>query len=191
MLTNTIYKQQKSKLRQVLKATRTQLNKDTYQYKSQSIIKKTLQLNAIQAANNIFIYISHGSEVHTHNLIDELLNIGKTLAVPKIINDHDMHAVYMTGWKNMTTDRMGILTPTDSQHCTHQFDVVITPGLGFTLHGQRIGYGRGYYDKWFSKHDTKHKIGLAFEIQLLDTMPTETTDIAMDKIVTEKRVITV
>ena len=69
--------------------------------------------------------------------------------------------------------------------------VSITPGLGFTLTGHRMGFGRGYYDKWFVQNKVKHKIALAFEAQLVDEIPVEDNDVLMDKIVTEKRVIVV
>ena len=54
-----------------------------------------------------------------------------------------------------------------------------------------MGFGRGYYDKWFSKYKVSHKIALAFEVQLIEDIPIEDTDVPMEKIVTENRVITV
>ena len=66
---------------------------------------------------------------------------------------------------------------------------MITPGLGFTYGGYRIGYGRGYYDKWFAKHTVKHKIAPAFERQILEDLKVSELDIPVDKIVTEDRMI--
>jgi len=54
-----------------------------------------------------------------------------------------------------------------------------------------MGFGRGYYDKWFAQNKVRHKIALAFELQLVDEIPVEDTDMPMEKIVTEKRVITI
>lgn len=191
MTKNATLKQQKTRLRQTLKVARTNITKEQNIRKSHAITQQLLQLPTLKTANIIFIYISYANEVHTHDIINILFNTGKTLAVPKIINATDMHAVYMIDWGNMLTDHMGILTPPTNQRCEQHFDIAITPGLGFSASGQRIGYGRGYYDKWFSQHHVKHKIGLAFESQLIDSIPTESTDITMDIIVTEKRTITI
>ncbi|MCH8163804.1 MAG: 5-formyltetrahydrofolate cyclo-ligase, partial [Proteobacteria bacterium] len=115
----------------------------------------------------------------------------KTLAVPKIVKSDYMQAETFSSWEDLVPGELGILTPTDSTPCNGPFDVAITPGLGFTLSGQRVGFGRGYYDKWFAQNKVRHKIALAFEVQLINEMPVEDTDVPMEKIVTEKRVIVV
>lgn len=69
-----------------------------------------------------------------------------------------------------------------------QPDVVIVPGLGFSESGQRLGRGGGFYDRWLAKFEGK-KIGLCFEAQLLQKLPTEPHDVVMDLVVTEKRVL--
>ncbi|MCG8379698.1 MAG: 5-formyltetrahydrofolate cyclo-ligase, partial [Proteobacteria bacterium] len=88
-------------------------------------------------------------------------------------------------------DNLGIPTPKSDQVATNPIDIAITPGLGFTTTGKRLGYGRGYYDRWFEHNVAKTKVGLAFEAQIVDTLPTETTDVLLDIIVTEKRIIDV
>ena len=57
------------------------------------------------------------------------------------------------------------------------------------MYKRQLGYGRGYYDRWFSKNHVKIKIGVAFETQLVSSLPLEKTDIAMDILITEKKVI--
>ena len=68
-------------------------------------------------------------------------------------------------------------------------DITITHGIGFTKKGGRLGYGRGYYDRWFSTNEVKTKIGISFEAQIVMNLPLEKTDINMDLIITEKEII--
>ena len=191
MQQNDEVNQQKTETRKILKSTRASIPETTRMDAANSITEQILRLNEIRDARTIFIYISYASEVHTHALIKALLAAGKTLAVPKIINSDYMQAETFSSWEDLVPGELGILTPTDSTPCNGPFDVAITPGLGFTLSGQRMGFGRGYYDKWFAQNKVRHKIALAFGVQLINEMPVEDTDVPMEKIVTEKRVIVV
>ena len=69
-------------------------------------------------------------------------------------------------------------------------DVVIFPGAAFDIEGNRIGYGKGYYDKYISKLTYQpYKIGICYDFQLLDEIPSDTHDIKLDKIITEHRTV--
>lgn len=181
----------KSQLRKKLKAAQANIPGTQRLLYTKNITAKILELEEINNARIIFIYISYGTEVGTHALIDILLNSGKTLAVPKITSPESMRSEYFDSWQNLSPDNMGILSPVASKPCNEPFDIAITPGLGFTKSGQRIGFGHGYYDKWFAKNQVGHKIALAFETQLVKSIPVEHTDIKVDKIITEQRVINV
>ena len=69
-------------------------------------------------------------------------------------------------------------------------EVVCVPGIAYDTQGNRIGYGKGYYDK-FLKWRPATKIGIAFDVQIVDQLPDEKHDITMDVIITEKRMIEV
>jgi len=188
-MNNCDLKKQKSEIRLKLKQNRAALPDQTRQLYSETISEQLLSLEEIMGARTVFIYISYASEVYTHNLIDRLLIQGKTLAVPNIINRNYMIASPFSTWDDLEPDSYGILTPITVQQQTGDFDVAITPGLGFTSTGHRMGFGRGYYDKWFANNNVQNKIALAFEKQLVDYLPIEDTDIPVDMIVTEKSVI--
>ncbi|MEE9551855.1 MAG: 5-formyltetrahydrofolate cyclo-ligase [Gammaproteobacteria bacterium] len=182
-------KQQKSEIRAQLKQIRTAIPAGTRQVHTKNITSRLLSLDELTAAQTIFIYISYASEVGTHNLIKHFLGQGKTLAVPKIIDSDHMIAVAFTRWGDLELGKLGILTPPDTEPFPANFDVAISPGLGFTSAGHRMGFGRGYYDKWFANNKVGMKLALAFEAQLLDDLPIDETDVPMDIIVTEQRVI--
>ncbi len=181
----------KQQTRRRLLHRRSELSAVSRAAKSRAIASRLRGLPEFQPAQQVFCFISYGAEVDTHNLINEMLQQGKQLAVPKIIGNREMIAVPFTDWAELTPGQLGILTPLSTRDFAGDFDITITPGLGFTASGKRLGYGRGYYDKWFVAHKSGHKIALAFECQLLDGMSSEPHDIAVDIIVTENRVIRV
>jgi len=191
MQQNKQVSQQKAETRKMFKTARAKLPEATRMDYSNSITEQVLKLDEIKNARTIFIYISYATEVHTHELIKALLGAGKTLAVPKIVNSDFMEAETFSSWEDLIPGELGILTPGKSKPCYGPFDIAITPGLGFTLSGHRMGFGRGYYDKWFAQNKVSHKIALAFEAQLIENIPVEETDVPMEKIVSEKRVIVV
>lgn len=180
---------QKAELRAKLKQIRAAIPAEIRADQSQAIQQKLTNLDEIQTAQSLFLFISYGNEVHTHDLLKYFLKQGKTLAVPKILPEKTMIAVPFSRWEELIPGELGILTPAGDKSCSDNFDVVITPGLGFTLAGHRIGYGRGYYDKWFASHPASHIIAVCFEQQIMDKLPVDDYDIKVDMIVTEKRII--
>ena len=181
--------EKKARLRATLKRRRDDIGSEQRREYDQAICNSLLQIQEVNEAQNIFCFISHGSEVNTHPLLDHWFIQNKNLSAPKITDTHNMIAVPFDNWSALTPGQLGILTPKGSAEFGENFDLCITPGLGFTVQGKRLGYGRGYYDQWFSSHIVKHKIALAYECQLLDDLPTDDKDIYVDKIITEKRVI--
>ena len=179
----------KAETRTKLKQIRASISAEMRTACSETITRTLFSLAEMQAARTIFLFISYGNEVHTHNLLKYLLNEGKILAVPKILPTKTMLAVPFSHWADLAPGALGILTPSGDIPYTGEFDVAITPGLGFTPAGHRIGYGRGYYDKWFASHKVNHKIAITFEEQIMDKLPVDDSDVMMDMIVTEKRII--
>ena len=180
---------QKTELRNRLKQSRSALNQVQRQSYDESIYTKTLSLSEIISAQTIFCFLSSGTEVDTHSLIKTFQSRGKTVVVPKIIHSEQMITVYFQSWEQLETGQLGILTPTDSEPYHGNIDVCITPGLGFSLCGHRLGFGRGYYDKWFFKNTVKHKIALAYECQIVADIPSDQHDICVDMIITEEQII--
>jgi 5-formyltetrahydrofolate cyclo-ligase len=180
---------QKADLRTELKQGRREIPESSRQQKNLAIQQSLLSLPTIEAANSLFCFISYGTEVETHDIIGQLLSQGKQLAVPKIMNAGHMHAIVFQDWNELHRGQLGILTPHDDTAMDGPFDITITPGLGFTESGKRLGFGRGYYDKWFQANEAGVKIALAYERQILDDLPTDEFDVKVDMIITEERLI--
>ena len=181
--------EQKLRLRNELKQRRSELPENKRNKMSKQIINFLHEIEDFNQAKNIFCYMSYLSEVETSPLINHFIEQDLTLAVPKIIGNTEMIAVELTHLTDIEPDKMGIMTPKSNQKVSLPFDIAITPGVGFTDKGDRLGYGRGYYDRWFVNNEVKTKIGIAFEAQVVETLPTEETDISLDILVTEERII--
>ena len=156
---------------------------------SRLIAQRLLGLAEIRSAHSLFVYVSHGAEVHTHELIRHWLAQRRVVGVPCLPDGRgDMRAVRLRRWEDLQPGRFGILAPREAREPMEAPDVSITPGLGFTVTGQRLGLGAGYYDRWFAAHPGTRRIALAFEGQLVESLPLHADDAPVHAIVTERRV---
>lgn len=178
----------KSSLRTKLKHIRLQIPVEERRRNNGIIREKLLALEEIRQAGTIFCFLSMQDEVDTHTLIEDLRRQGKTIVLPKILPGKKMEVVSMGPRQDLVPGEMGILVPRSSQPFTSSIDICLTPGLGFSAQGNRLGFGRGYYDKWLSTHEVVCKIGLAYDCQVLDEIPVDEFDVPMDMIVTEKQI---
>ena len=134
------------------------------------------------------IYLSLEEEAPTDEIIRRMLNDGKKVCVP-VTNGRNMtpseideNTVYVRG-------AFGVREPSKIKAVERcDIDIVIAPGLLFDKQGSRCGYGKGCYDTFMEEFDAI-KIGLCFDVQLINAFPTERHDIRMDYIITEKGLV--
>lgn len=159
--------------------------------KSNDIISTLLSIKEFEEARKVLLYISFGSEVNTHGLI-RLLFGRKEVFVP--IVDKERKEIFISElrrWEELSSGAYGILEPEKDyirKGDVKEMEIAIVPGVAFDEYGYRIGYGGGYYDKLLKKMDGV-KIGIAYDFQILKKLPHENHDVRMDKIVTEKRIL--
>ena len=162
---------------------------DKYKIMSSNKIFKLLEKNSLfKQAESIFIYIGFGSEIETKSFIKKNL-ASKIIYVPKIVNG-DMKLVNITSWNSLKPGHFNVLEPESDDYYNGPIDLVITPSIVFNKQGYRLGYGKGYYDRYFSKNNYKVSIGLSYDQLLQDNIPTEEHDQKVDFIITEKGIIT-
>ena len=166
---------------------REQLPPRVRQAASDQIAAMCLAQPTVTMAPSIFIYVSTATEVATHALIDQLLARGHVVLVPSLPNRAEMIAVRFPGWARMQPGVLGILTPPPQPAWPRQIDLVIVPGVAFSAAGARLGYGGGYYDRWLALHPATIPIALAFDLQVVDHLPTTPRDVLMPTIITESR----
>lgn len=161
---------------------------------SNSILSRIKQLDSYEDARILMFYLSYGSEVVTDLMINEVLADGKEVAVPVIQSPGDgiMTAVKINRLEDCYEKVYGIRQPEFNENdvvSKEDVDLIFVPGIVFDLNGYRIGYGKGYYDRWLEGTDVLKRVGLAFEVQLIDKIPNGQYDLPVSKILTEKRMI--
>lgn len=144
------------------------------------------ELEEFKKAKRIGVYLDFGSEVKTLSPLLKLLG-HKEIFIPRL-RGKEMDFVAFKGLEGMKAGAFGILEPMEGEICPPEsLDLLLVPGLGFTLKGARVGYGGGYYDGYLPK--TKAPLfALAFEVQILDELPLESWDYPLDGLISEKRI---
>ena len=158
--------------------------------KSGKIAEKLFKLEEYDEAANIFLYASFGSEVDTYPIIRRLLSEGKAVALPRCTSESTMVFHYIDSTEDLKPGYKGIPEPKESLPAAlSEPDLMIVPGVAFDAEMNRIGYGKGFYDRFFKAIPLYvPKIALAYELQMVPEIPYETLDETMDKIITEERI---
>ena len=139
---------------------------------------------------NISIYYPSNYEVDTINLL-KILSLKKNLitSLPKLLPDGKMKFIAWNFLEPLKVNKYGFLEPLDSPKSIKP-DIMVVPLLAFDKFHNRLGYGKGYYDKFLSRYLKKKRpiltIGLAFSFQKYKKIPTTKTDMKLDYILTEK-----
>ncbi len=187
-------KSEKKELRRRLHEVRDNLSPDQVRELSESIHQNINRLDDFRQARMVHLYlpIARRNEVDTMPIATELLENGRTVIVPITqFDDHSLRHVQLERLDNLVVNKWKVPEPpephNDSISLT-DLDIVLVPMLGGDAHGNRLGYGKGYYDR-FLKQVRCPKVGLLFECCLVKEVPTEEYDVVLDYIVTDKRVI--
>lgn len=150
---------------------------------SKGIINKLMSNVHIREAQTILFYYSLSDEVNTHYAIEELRQQGKTILLPKVIGDHDMEICIYEGPSSLQKGSFYIMEPIGKPYLKlSDIETVVVPGMCFDSQGNRLGRGKGYYDRFLVKIPKAYKIGICFEFQKLDEIPTDKNDIQMNEV---------
>lgn len=180
----------KKEIRSHMKRMRDNLSKEEKMKKDTQIRENLLTLPKILDSENIFLYVSFGSEIDTLVLIEELWKRGKRIFVPKV-EDNVMDFYEITSFDELVPGFYGILEPVTTKCMSGMDGVMIMPGLAFDQEKNRIGYGGGYYDRYLARYP-EHKmdtIAAAYDFQVVEKLETEEYDFKADILVTESGII--
>jgi 5-formyltetrahydrofolate cyclo-ligase len=153
---------------------------------SRAAQKSIIMSEKFQTAVSVGAYFALGSEVRTDLIISEAIKLGKIIALPRVEGESISFYRYSDG--NLVKGQFGIMEPLP-QAKVKAIDLLIVPGIAFDRRGYRLGYGKGYYDKFLSKSPTV-SIGLAYSIQLVENLPHGSHDQRMNAIATENDIVT-
>lgn len=177
----------KNQIRKNIKKLRNNLNRKEILEKSLSCYNTFFNLNIYKESINIMSYMSIQNEIDTEMINNKILNDNKSLILPAIVNG-EIEAKICEKNKNLIKGLYNILEP-DSNRYLGKIDIVLVPGLAFDKKGDRIGFGKGYYDR-FLKNRNSIKIGIGYNFQLLeDYIDTNKNDISMDYLIIEDKII--
>ncbi len=184
----------KAELRKAILAKRNLLTPQQITAKSLQIKQKLFNMVEFKKAICVCFYVSFKNEVSTHEMIKEALQLGKRIVVPVVESEKTLSLCEIKDFaQEMGIGKFGILEPKSEyrrQVDLSELELVVVPGIAFDENGNRIGFGRGYYDNLLSKMVGLPFIGLAYDLQIVTRIPATDCDIPVHKIITESRIVT-
>lgn len=182
----------KKQIRKIMLERRRNMSREAVMDKSLQISEKVIASTQYHEAERIFIFISFENEVDTGWLIRRALADGKKVAAP-LVKNGTMKFRYFTLSDELKEGEFGIKEPAEDlpkAYAKSSSTLVIMPGIAFDRSRNRVGFGKGFYDKWMKERPGLHKIALAFDLQIYDgVIPSEPHDIRPDLIFTESEII--
>ena len=182
----------KRTLRQQMLAIRRALSPDEWLLSSQRAQQNLIALGEYNRAECIALYAAAQNEIDTRLIVLGAFSAGKRVLYPAVCGHH-MVLRQVEALEQLSEGCFGILEPcsTGVDHQADEADLIVVPGVAFDRSGHRIGYGKGFYDR-FLQHPGRKAVlvGLCHDFQLIDgDLPVDRHDIRMDKIVTERQTI--
>ncbi len=190
----------KIQLRKIIKELCIQ-NKEQLAEKSCRLCEKLIASPLYKEADEIFAYMPLADEVNLIPLIKEAIKDGKKTALPKITSMEkvEIQFYYLSDSSSFLTQTQegsfGIKEPNPQQlkkaeasKLLNKKILFLVPGRAFTKNGDRLGRGKGFYDRYLTSLNglkLVKKIGICFEFQLLPELPTDANDIKMDEVIYE------
>lgn len=175
----------KAELRARMREVRAGMTDDDRSRAGEAVAERVLGLPLLAAPTTVCCYVSVRRELPTAPLLARLRAAGHTVAVPRVMDRESMEVRQL-----VEPLVRGVLDIPTSDGPVVEPSVVLCPGLAFDVHGTRLGYGAGHYDRWLSAHPTARAIGLCFDEALLPEVPRDAHDRRMALVVTPTRVVT-
>ena len=188
---NEIIKEQKKELRTKVKKKISKLSRRETEESDKKILHQIKSLAEYKNADTIFCYVSTEKEINTIPLLQEILDSGKRLGVPKCTGKGIMDAYEIQNLEQLKIGSYGILEPGEEYDIIldpTEIQFAIIPCISCNRKGERLGHGGGYYDRYLEKHPQLERVAIAFSFQMLPEVPTEPTDICPQIIVTEEEI---
>lgn len=203
--TNLMDSKDKSLIRKEVLVCRDSINNKLKMVKDERIKETLLKLPEFRSAHKVLLYASFRSEVDTSDLLKYCLARGKITVLPRVERQKGELRLYeIRDIGEIALGYLGIPEPVvneDRRINIEEVDLAIVPGVAFDEKCDRLGYGMGFYDKLLSgirdwgleatERNTKpYLIALSYAEQIVEMIPSRQHDIKMDRIITDKRIIT-
>ncbi len=176
----------KKQIRTEYKQKRNSLTVEQVREWSDCICNRLTESELFQQANEIFFYYPLGNEADLLKAAQIALEMGKVIAFPRTEGDV-IHFYQVTDLNEFQVGSFQVMEPVGDRLLITREPLVLTPGLAFDKQKNRMGYGKGYYDRFIAECPNAVTIGIAYEMQLAEEIVIEVQDIPMNYILTEER----
>lgn len=174
----------KKELRTEYKKKRNEMSKEKKDALSAEICGHILGSGLYQQAETIFAYYPLGNEVSLLPVIDDALLSGKKIAFPKVEGE-DIVFYQVEDLTELREGTFHVMEPSGGLVTEEKDALALIPGVVFDMDGNRIGYGKGFYDRYLGKFQELTTLGIAYEFQLVESFEADMRDKKMDYLVTE------
>lgn len=181
----------KEQIRKRIVRIRNQMLSEEVAEKSSLIAQKVLKTPEYEEADNILLYADYCHEVMTRDIFDAAVLRKKKVFFPKAKDDGTMEFYQVISVKQLESGYKGIKEPITDKQYQYRFwrnedTLIIVPGVAFDTKGYRVGYGKGFYDRFLRDKRQMTVMGLCYSNQIVEEIPHDEHDIRMDKIITEE-----
>ena len=183
-------KLEKDSIRNSVAKKRFALSDAEVKQKSLLISDNLHSIESFKLSKSIALYSPILSEVRTESIFINAIQAEKEVYFPRVNGSSlDFHRVH--NLNQLKTGKFGVLEPDASSFKAHinEIDIFIIPGLAFDIFGNRLGYGKGYYDRALIDITEDKKIGLCYSFQIFDSVPADENDQKVGTIITEKDIV--
>lgn len=186
--------EEKKIMRKEMQQQLSRLTRPIYEHHSYKIAQRLFSTSVWQEADTIGITISKMPEVDTYQIIRKAWEEKKRIVIPKCYPENKtMKFRALNAFNELESVFYGLFEPIENlteEVGNENINLIIVPGLAFHKKGYRLGFGGGYYDRYLKEYGGR-KLSLAFNQQIVQTLPLETHDIPVDSIITDKEIIEV
>ena len=170
----------KSELRSHIRALKRAMSEEAITEKSNLLAHAFFDTAFYRNAKTIYGYVSYNQEVRTLPILERALRDGKRIALAKCYGD-DMRFIQVSDLNTLSKSKNGVPEPlADSPLGDDETALVLMPGLAFDASGHRLGYGRGYYDKFLASEPNHPTVALCFDFQMMDHIAHDDHDVPVD-----------
>ena len=180
--------EERSRIRKEKKQARSALSPDERERKSLQAVERLAASEAFRAAKTVMLYDHVGGELSLDSLLTHPAAAGKRFCYPLVLSKTEMIAMVPGAWQ---IGAYGIREPVrelSEEVPPEEIDLVICPGTAFDPACNRMGMGGGYYDRWLPRCVRAHVVLAAFEVQKVESLPTDEWDRPVEQVFTEDAV---
>ena len=178
----------KTALRRSIQAQKRAMTQEQIVAASEDLGRQFLSCELYKNAKTVYGYLPYNQEVRTVPMLQQALQDGKRVAVPKVYGD-EMKFIYMTDLSLVEAGYASIPEPVaDEPVADDPTALVLMPGLAFDPQGHRIGYGGGFYDKFLASEPNHPTVALCYGFQMLEALETQAHDVPVDLVLWSKNI---